>query len=265
MTSRNIRKILKEAGEAGIEWIFFEGGEPFLYYPILADAVRGAASSGFRVGILSNCYWATEFEDALEWLRPFAGLIQDFTVSSDLYHCSEVLSQQARNATAAAKKLGIPVGMISIAQPEAANSAATLGQLPPGESAVMYRGRAAAVLAAKAVKRPWEQFAECTHERLRDPGRVHVDPFGNLHICQGLSIGNLYRVPLREICEEYAPDSHPIIGPLLSGGPAELVRRYGLPHEQNYADTCQLCYEARKALRIRFPEILGPDQMYGIV
>jgi len=263
MTSRNIRKILKEAGRAEIEWIYFEGGEPFLYYPVLAEGVRWAASSGFRVGVLSNCYWATDFEDALEWLRPLAGLVQDFTISSDLYHYSEVMSQQARNATAAAEKLGIPVGMISIAQPEVTDSAATLGQLPPGESAVMYRGRAAAVLAAKAVKQPWKQFEKCTRERLRNPGRVHVDPFGNLHICQGISVGNLYRVPLREICENYAPDSHPIIGPLLDGGPAELVHRYRLPHEENYADACQLCYEARKALRLRFPEILGPDQMYG--
>ena len=264
MTGRNIGRILKEAEEAEIEWIFFEGGEPFLYYPVLVEAVRRAASAGFRVGILSNCYWAIDFEDALEWLKPFAGLVQDFRVSSDLYHYSEVLSQQARNATAAAKKLGIPVGMISIAQPEATDSAATLGQLPAGESAVMYRGRAAAVLASKAVKRPWKQFVECTRERLRNPGRVHVDPLGNLHICQGVSVGNLYRAPLRHICEEYSPDSHPIIGPLLDGGPAELIHRYQLPHEENYADACQLCYEARKALRVRFPEILGPDQMYGV-
>ena len=90
-----------------------------------------------------------------------------------------------------------------------------------------------------------------------------MDPFGNLHICQGISIGNLFRTPLKEICETYHPDSHPIAGPLLEGGPAELVRRYGLSHGAAYADACHLCYEARRALRDRFPEILGPDQMYG--
>jgi hypothetical protein len=265
MTSQNVRKILKEARDAGtVEWIFFEGGEPFLYYPVLLEGVRWAADSGFRVGILSNCYWALDSEDALEWLRPFAGLVQGLTVSSDLYHYSEVMSQQARNACAAAEKLGIPVGIISIAQPEALDSASALGQLPQGESAVMYRGRAAETLAARAVKRPWKQFVECTRERLRDPERVHVDPFGNLHICQGISVGNLFRTPLRELCEAYNPDSHPIIGPLLDGGPAELVQRYQLPHEKDYADACQLCYEARRALRTQFPEILGPDQMYGV-
>jgi MoaA/NifB/PqqE/SkfB family radical SAM enzyme len=265
MTSQKVRRIMKEAKEVStIKWIFFEGGEPFLYYPVLVEGVRWAANLGFQVGILSNCYWATDLDDALEWLRPFAGLVQDFSVGSDLYHYSEKFSKQERNACAAAERLGIPVGVISIAQPDATSSASPLGQLPPGESAVMYRGRAAVALATRAAGRPWRQFTECTREELRDPGRVHVDPFGNLHICQGISIGNLFLTSLGEICDAYDPDSHPITGPLLDGGPAELVRRYELRHEETYADACHLCYESRKALRAQFPAILGPDQMYGV-
>lgn len=168
MTSQNIRRILREAKDAGtVEWIFFEGGEPFLYYPVLVEGIRWSANSGFRVGILSNCYWATDLEDALKWLTPFAGLIQDFSISSDLYHCSEAMNQQAKNAYDAAEKLGIPVGVISIAQPEAADSVSALGQLPQGESAVMYRGRAAVTLAAEAVKQPWKQFTECSRKAAR--------------------------------------------------------------------------------------------------
>jgi hypothetical protein len=128
---------------------------------------------------------------------------------------------------------------------------------------VLYRGRAAEKLVAQAARRPWELFTECLYEDLREPGRLHVDQFGNLHICQGISLGNLFEKPLREICETYDPDSHPITGPLLEGGPVELLRRYELPHEERYADACHLCYEARRTLRKRFPEILVPDQMYG--
>ena len=90
------------------------------------------------------------------------------------------------------------------------------------------------------------------------------DPFGELHICQGISLGNLLRLGLREIWDSYDPDSHPIIAPLLAGGPAELARRYGLDHKAGYADACHLCYEARRALRERFPDILTLDQMYGV-
>jgi MoaA/NifB/PqqE/SkfB family radical SAM enzyme len=265
MTLENIREILGQAKDLGtVRSIYFEGGEPFLYYPVLLKGVQEAARLGFGVGVVSNAYWATSVVDALEWLRPFAGLIDDLAVSSDLYHYSENLSQQAKNASSAAQHLGIEMGSISVAQPEAINAAPALGALPQGESAVMYRGRAVEKLVGRAARRSWGEFAECPHEDLREPGRVHVDPVGNLHICQGISLGNMFRTPLREICEEYDPDSHSIIGALLAGGPAELVRRYGMSHADGYADACHLCYEARRLLRAQFPEILMPDQMYDV-
>jgi hypothetical protein len=265
LTLPNIREILQQAVDLGtVEWIYFEGGEPFLYYAVLLKAVQEAAGLGFRVGVLSNSYWANEVQDALEWLRPFAGLIQEVSISSDVYHWNEKLSRQAQNARAAAEQLGIPVGLLSVAQPGDTNAALAVGQLPLGESAVMYRGRAAEKLVAQATRRPWTQFTECPHEDLREPGRVHLDPFGHLHICQGISLGNLFRTPLSEICKTYDADRHPITGLLLEGGPAALVSRYELPHAQSYADACHLCYEARRELRPRFPEILGPDQMYGV-
>ena len=265
MTLENIRHILQQAQDVGsVKSIYFEGGEPFLYYMTMLEGVREAARRGFKVGIVSNSYWATSVEDALEWLKPLAGLIGDLSISSDLYHFDDKLSRLAENARVAAEQLGIPLGVISVAQPEAPSVVESEGQLPLGESAVMYRGRAAEKLAARAGRQPWEQFTECPHEDLREPGRVHVDAFGNLHICQGISVGNMFRVPLREICQAYDAESHPIIGPLLVGGPAELVRRYGLPHEASYADACHVCYEARRALRTRFSDILTPDQMYGV-
>lgn len=264
MTLEQIRTILREAEDCGsVESIYFEGGEPFLYYPILLTGVREAARR-FRAGILSNAYWATSLEDALEWLGPFQGLIQDLSVSSDLYHYDERLSQQAQNACQAAEQLGIPTWVLSIAQPEDAEAESASGVLPPGESGVMYRGRAAETLAARAPKRPWTTFRDCPHEDLREPGRVHLDPLGNVHICQGISLGNIFQTPLREICDRYAPEAHPIAGPLLAGGSAELARRYGVSHEENYADACHLCYEVRLALRERFPAFLAPDQMYGV-
>jgi hypothetical protein len=127
----------------------------------------------------------------------------------------------------------------------------------------MYRGRAAEKLASRAPSRPWERFYSCPHEDLVEPGRIHLDPLGNIHICQGISIGNLFEKPLKQICEEYDVNSHPICGILHSGGPAALVTEYNLPHASSYADACHLCYEARTALRVRFPELLGPNQMYG--
>ena len=263
MTLDNIRTILEQAEEVGtVESFYFEGGEPFLYYSVLQKAVQETAKRGYEVGIVSNAFWANSLEDAIENLKPFAGLVQDLTVSSDLFHYSEAISRQSQFAGQAAEKLGIPTGVISVAQPEV-DACASAGQIPTGESKVMHRGRAADKLSGRAQKQSWETFTACTSEDLREPGRVHIDPFGYVHICQGITIGNLFETPLKEIFARYDPDRHPITGPLLHGGPVALVREYDLPHEEKYADACHLCYESRRLLRERFPDELGPDPMYG--
>ncbi|MCP4301467.1 MAG: hypothetical protein GY783_12840 [Gammaproteobacteria bacterium] len=264
MTVDTIEHILGQAEALGsIEWIYFEGGEAFLYYAILDAGIRLAKESGFKVGIVSNAYWATADTDAIKWLQPFAGLVDDLSISSDAYHGSDASPSHPEIARRAAQQLGIPVDFISVAEPEAADACGAAGQLPAGESAVLFRGRAADVLASRVAAKSWEQFAECPWENLREPERVHVDPFGNLHICQGISIGNLLQRPLSEIMADYDADDHPIVGPLLAGGPAEIVRRYDLAHDDEYADHCHLCYKSRCALRQRFPNVLTPDQMYG--
>ncbi len=264
MTLDTVDHILAEADRLGtIEWIYFEGGEAFLYYAILQKGVLRAKSRGFNVGIVTNAYWANSKEDALEWLRPIAGSIDDLSISSDGYHGGNHGYPNPQIARAAARQLDIPVDFISIAEPEASGVAGAVGTIPPGESAVVFRGRAAELLASKVPPTPWQQFTVCPWEDLRHPQRVHVDPFGHLHICQGISIGNLLERPLTDVMADFRPDEHPIVGPLLDGGPAEIVRRYQLEPEDGYADHCHLCYESRRSLRSRFPDVLTPDPMYG--
>jgi len=264
MTLDLIGEILRQARDVGtVEWIYFEGGEPFLYYAALQRGVRMAAEAGFKVGIVSNAYWATGMDDALACLEPFKHLVQDLSISADAYHWNEADDRQTRTARQAAEQLGIPMDVISIAPPEATHAAASHGQIAPGESAVVFRGRAAKCLAARADTHPWEQFTECPFEDLREPGRVHLDPLGHVHICQGITLGNLLERPLAEIFAAYDPADHPVTGPLLDGGPAELVRRYELSCRGRYCDACHLCDTARRALRPRFPDVLAPDQMYG--
>jgi len=265
MTLAQIRDIYRQAQELGtVNSIYLEGGEPFLYYPVMVRAAREAAEMGFRVGIVTNDYWATTAEDALEWLRPLAGIVQDLSISTDLFHYDEVMSVHARNALAAAEQLGISVGTLICEVPEgvAGYPAQAAGE-PVESGAIMFKGRAAVKLVEGVARRPWREFDECPHETLDDPRRVHVDHLGNLHLCQGLTIGSLFERPLAEIVAKYDPQAHPIVGPLLAGGPAALVERHDLAHEEAYVDACHLCYEARVTLRERFPQWLGPGQMYG--
>jgi hypothetical protein len=265
MSLETIRLILSQAKDMKtVNTIYFEGGEPFLYYGVLLKAVQESVALGFRTGIVSNVFWADTREDALANLKPFSGLLENIFISSDLYHGDEKLNFRYRNANFAAQELGIPIYTMTVAQPEETDAIRTYGQLPSGESGVMYRGRAAVELASRAAMQAWEQYSTCPHENLLDPDRIHIDPLGYAHICQGIALGNCLSMHLQQISTGYRPDHHPITGPLLQGGPAELVRQYHLPHAEKYADACHLCYDARLKLRSQFPEILAPDQMYGV-
>lgn len=266
MTLAQIQDVLQQAKDLGtVEMVYFEGGEPFLFYPIMVQGMREAAALGFNTGIVTNSYWATSVEDAVEWLRPIADAgIADFSLSSDLFHGEEMMTQAARNSADAASHLGLPESILSVEAPE---GCASFPQRDKGEpitgGAVRFRGRAVAKLTEGVPRRSWVEFTECPDEDFVDPGRVHVDTFGHVHLCQGVLMGNLWQQPLTELIASYHPESHPVIGPLLEGGPAALVERYNLPHEEAYIDACHLCYTARDQLRERFPEFLAPATVYG--
>jgi MoaA/NifB/PqqE/SkfB family radical SAM enzyme len=260
MTFKQVQELLKEGKKLGtVEWVWFEGGEPFLYYPVMVKGIKEARALGFKVGALSNAYWATCLEDALEWLSPLAELgIADLGLSSDPYHGEDLEAERVKNGVEAATKLGIPVGILATAKlPQ------KLAGLPGGVSELMYRGRAAKKLLEGAPRKSWTEFNKCPHENLASPERVHVDPLGYVHVCQGLSIGNAWQRSFSEIIQSYDASSHLILKSLVEGGPAALVKEFSIPCEQTYVDACHLCYDVRLQLRARFPEMLAPGQMYG--
>jgi hypothetical protein len=261
-----IAAALDQGVAAGIESIEVEGGEPFLYYPLLLETLRLAGDRGLRRGIVTNCYWATSVDDARLWLQPLVEIgIDSLAVSDDEFHGSEPAGDSpARLAHQAAIELGLPASSICIERPTVLAVADRKRGEPVLGGGVVLKGRAVEKLTADLPRRRFDCFTDCTQEDLARPGRVHLDPFGNVFVCQGLSIGNIWRQPLAEIMAAYEPEQHPIIGPLLAGGPAELARRFGLPDGEAYVSDCHLCYLVRRSLLGRFPEYLCPRQVYGI-
>ena len=265
-TLDQLRRVLDQAVELGtITSVFFEGGEPMLYFPLLLAGLELARERGLKAGIVTNGYWATSDADAELWLRPLAERgVTAIGLSDDGLHYGDAAGGHAERAQAAASRLGIEVKVMHTGQPavKQATGGQAAGELDDG--GVMFRGRAAEKLAPDLPTRPAASLTRCPHEDLASPQRVHVDCFGNLHPCQGLLMGNLWRMPLGQIVRDYDPQRHSIVGPLLAGGPAELARRYDLPIEPGYVDECHLCFAARRALLDRFPDLLAPRQVYGL-
>ena len=263
MSLSQIRELLREAAIYGaVDFIYLEGGEPFLFYPIMVKAAEEAKKVGFKVGIVTNAYWATSQVNAEEWLRPLVG-IDDLSASADLYHCDVIAAPEVQRAVRAARKLSIPVNILSAIPPGEKGEKLTIAGVEVGYCGLMYKGRAAVRLAVERAKTHWEEFTTCPCEDFERQERVHIDPLGFVHVCQGIAIGNVNGQPLSEMLSRYQPRDNPILRLLLEAGPVGLVKEFVVPHGEKYADACHLCYEARLHLRGRFPHILAPGQMYG--
>ena len=263
-TIGQIRSLLDECVRIGtIERVFFEGGEPMLYYPLVLAGIDEARRRGLAAGIVTNAYWATSVDDAVLWLRPLAERgLESVSLSDDALHYGDADGAHAARVAEAAARLGMTAKNMATDRPRVETDAAT-GR-PRVAGGVMFRGRAVEKLAPGLPGRPWKDLVTCPHENLADPGRVHVDGLGTVHLCQGLSLGDWQRTPLSELVARYDPQAHPIVGPLVRGGPAELARTFGVGQGVDYVDECHLCYVVRRALVDRFPGYLAPRLVYGM-
>lgn len=265
-TLKQLTGLIEEAaGLKQIRSISFEGGEPFLYYGLLHEGIRQVTKAGFDTAVETNCYWATGVEDAKLWLRPLkqAGLTT-IEPGDDEFHNDGTGETPGQKAAQAAGELGIKANRICIEKPTTAPRDGQAKGEPVYAGGPKLRGRAAETLVKDLPTRPWTELTQCKMENLRDPGRVHIDPFGNVLVCQGLSIGNYLDTSLADILNNYDPDTHPVCGPLLKGGPAALAKHYNLDHDGQYVDECHFCSALCKSLVDRFPQYLVPRQAHGL-
>ncbi|UCC67883.1 MAG: hypothetical protein JSV79_12320 [Armatimonadota bacterium] len=248
MTSEQVDGFLEQVVSLGtVTGVCGEGGESFTNYGVLLHFLRRATKLGLSASALTNAAWVTSREEAENRVAELmeAGLTS-LGISTDQWHQRYVPVDRVDTLLEVCEKSGL--------------SAARMETQLEG---VMFRGRAAARLAPGMPTRPAEEFTTCPHEKLDAPSRVHLDCYGRLHLCQGLTLRG--ETP-SEAVAAYDPRRHPIASRLLDGGPHALgqyAAERGFEPAPEYVDACQLCYRAREFLRPHFPELLGPDEMYG--
>jgi len=105
MTLPQVRNVLDESLKIGsVKWIYFEGGEPLLFYQSMLEGIRLARDMGFKVGIVTNAYGAISEDDAEVWLHPLAELgLSDLSISDDSFHYGAAEDSPAKRALAASR------------------------------------------------------------------------------------------------------------------------------------------------------------------
>ena len=100
-TPSQIAAVLDQARRLGtVDSIYFEGGEPFLFYPVLLEGIRLAKSRNFAAGIVTNGYFATSEENARCFLKPIQEIgIADLNISDDIFHYENRQVNAARRAS----------------------------------------------------------------------------------------------------------------------------------------------------------------------
>jgi hypothetical protein len=268
MSWAELEGLLEQAATIeGVKTVYFEGGEPMLYYPLVQMGIERATELGLDTGIVTCGYFATTVPDGEMWLRPLkAAGLRSLEVSIDRLHGEGEANAHARNLAEAGHLLGMDVSILSVCDPREIESEEAPA-LRTGEDSTpaMLRGRAAHQLVSGLEVRHVDAFTECPFEELEAPTRVHVDPYGNIHICQGILAGNVWESSLSQVVMGYEPREHPVLGPLIDGGPRMLAEWTGVGTESHFASECHACYEIRRALRLEpgYRPVLGPNQVYG--
>ena len=87
-TLARMERVLEQVRRVrSVRWIYFEGGEPFLYYSLLQEAIRLASDRGFATAAVTNGYFITSERDLAFSLRPLvAAGLKKLQVSIDDLH-----------------------------------------------------------------------------------------------------------------------------------------------------------------------------------
>jgi len=275
------------AREPGFNGLHLAGGEATLDLDLLELALRTAARHGVAIDYLeTNAHWC---DDETRGRAVFGRLreagLGAVLISASLYHNEFIPFDRTRAAVVSARATFGTGGVIvwtpqvfSLMQRLPAERTHTLvescrllgldperGDLHRLHGYVRPAGRAASSLRAGLQRHPAEHFrGERCADVLAATGHIHIAPGGELFTghCPGIAPGDV-------------DDLHPRIGAdtafatLWHAGPWGLAQRAAdeagfAPDPTGYVSGCDLCFQARKALRTagRCPD-LRPAEAYA--
>jgi organic radical activating enzyme len=241
--------------------ISITGGEPFYHLQHLISVSDHAHQLGFIVSAVSNAYWASSRERALEILE-MCSSIQMISVSTDIYHQKKIPFTNIKNAVWAAKKLGklynIAVATENESSPEYLNLIDDILEITDRDNVntaiILPVGRA-----ADEIKNDHYKFStEPSNSACSMASFPIILPNGNVIACIGppvtmpefnpLYLGNLNKESISEIFDR--AESNYILHAIRTFGPKVLVKLLKengydrlLPGQYIKDATCDVCFK----------------------
>jgi len=278
-------RLLHETGRI----VHIAGGEAMLYWDTLQDALRLAHTQGCAPHFIeTNCSFATHDAVVSQRLAFFKSVgVRGLFASADPLHQHHVPAENFLRVRRAAHDLFGPrnfwgpaatddqvrdfeaIGrdpdrlgqwvrqhppvMVGAAQKHLAQY---LPQLAPDDAALpggSWRGPADPACCRY-------QFEPATLWEL------HIDPYGNIQTNCGIILGHVPETTPAEVLGR-GPDRANRFAEIVSKGGARALadfasREHGFQVPRAVAQTCHLCYLARRHLRQFYPDIFGPTEAY---
>ncbi len=260
-----------------LAWQHVSGGEPLLFEAELHRLLEVIQEHGSKtVGLATNGFWGDSEQRAQQTVSQLKRRgVNGLCLSADDYHQSKLPVNHVRTAAEQVAAQGLKKhSFVVCCQQEGGSSPFTEKDfaLPIANILVRKIGRGAAVdgpdetaLPGNIPDEPCRNLCCCLGETGPfDPQMVWIDPYGNVMICYGLIIGNLYERSLGEILRDYSVNQSPLLKVLAEQGPIGLYRlavTEGWQPEKGFADECALCWQARYFLRKSLFERLGSERL----
>ena len=268
--------------------VHIAGGEPMLYWDVLAEVLDRAARAGVAPHFIeTNCSFAGDDAVVRERFTCFKERgVFGVLLSADPYHQEFVPAENFLRARSIAREIfGAENVWASDASEEQVREYAVTardeGRLaeyvranPP-----MFTGRACAELGRFVDAFPIDQIPPMRGWRgSQRPGHcaaefdaaeiweVHIDPYDNIQTNCGVILGKADRTSVGELMARGPGQANSIVRILTEDGPyglAEFARReHGFRLPRRARQKCELCYLTRRFLRPHYQDILGPDEIY---
>jgi len=261
-----------------LAWQHVSGGEPFLFENELHRLLEVIQEYGTKtVGIATNGFWGDSPQRAQQTVEQLKQRgVNGVCISADSYHQKHIPLSHVRTAAEQvfAQNLGKHSFVVSCypAEDERPITSESFA-IPPASIPVRKIGKGGSPAKGPGPLReeqipnsPCRNLCCCLGEASPfEPRMVWIDPYGNVMICYGLIIGNLREHSLGEILKSYSIHQSPLLETLAEQGPIGLYRialKRGWQPEGSFADECDLCCQARYALRGDYVDTLGPDECY---